>query len=541
MGLPSPSFARALALLGALLAISALAVVGRLATAAHAAPGELFFSEYVEGSSNNKALEIFNGTGAPVTLTGTYDVQIFANGSALATATIPLTGTVADGDVFVLAQVNAVAAILAQSDQTTSNFLFNGDDSSLCGSPERSSTSSVRSGPIREPNGARVRPVRPTTRSSGSRPSRPVTPTARTRSTRRPSGMDSPSTRSPGLAAHSVSGGGPAIHREEEAGSMRLTMRSRSTRTTKRPSSVSSRNDSGSALAVVSVTDPANGDVTIARRRRRRELRARRRLQRHRFVHVLRLGFERTERHGDGDCDGFPVNDDPDPEDDAASTSEDTAVTVDVLTNDDDVDGDSLSVSVVEGARPRRRDGGGGREARELRSRPRLERRRDTRVRRSRMHTAEPSRAEIVLTVISVNDPPTRPCRFGNGRRRRKRSCSTFSETTWPAQPTRTARRSSSPRSVLPRTARPSCSRPAADAGKVRYTPTAGYAGADSFSYVLSDGIGDGDRQCLDHGQGAARRRPRAALLRRSSARSGTTSSKGLRETTSSGHGAGTT
>ena len=26
-------------------------------------PTELFFSEYIEGSSNNKALEIYNGTG----------------------------------------------------------------------------------------------------------------------------------------------------------------------------------------------------------------------------------------------------------------------------------------------------------------------------------------------------------------------------------------------------------------------------------------------------------------------------------------------
>ena len=34
-----------------------------------AAPSELFFSEYIEGSSNNKALEIFNGTGAAANLT----------------------------------------------------------------------------------------------------------------------------------------------------------------------------------------------------------------------------------------------------------------------------------------------------------------------------------------------------------------------------------------------------------------------------------------------------------------------------------------
>ena len=42
-----------------------LAVVGNISPAA-AAPTDLFFSEYIEGSSNNKALEIYNGTGAPV-------------------------------------------------------------------------------------------------------------------------------------------------------------------------------------------------------------------------------------------------------------------------------------------------------------------------------------------------------------------------------------------------------------------------------------------------------------------------------------------
>ena len=47
-----------------------------------AAPTELFFSEYIEGSSNNKAMEIYNGTGAPVNLAaGGYNVQMFFNGN----------------------------------------------------------------------------------------------------------------------------------------------------------------------------------------------------------------------------------------------------------------------------------------------------------------------------------------------------------------------------------------------------------------------------------------------------------------------------
>lgn len=94
-----------------------------------AAPTELFFSEYIEGSSNNKALEIYNGTGAPVNLaTGSYKVQMYFNGSASAGLTINLTGAVADGDVYVVAQSTANATILAQADQTNGAGWFNGDD-----------------------------------------------------------------------------------------------------------------------------------------------------------------------------------------------------------------------------------------------------------------------------------------------------------------------------------------------------------------------------------------------------------------------------
>ena len=96
---------------------------------ARAAPTELFFSEYVEGTSNNKALEIFNGTGATVDLTANnYTVQMCFNGSAGCSLTIPLAGTVAPGDVFVLAQSTASPVILAQADQTNGAGWFNGDD-----------------------------------------------------------------------------------------------------------------------------------------------------------------------------------------------------------------------------------------------------------------------------------------------------------------------------------------------------------------------------------------------------------------------------
>ena len=99
---------------------------------ARAAPTELFFSEYIEGTSNNKALEIFNGTGAPIDLAANgYAIQMFFNGNPAAGLTIGLTGTVAPGDVYVVAQSTASPVILAQADQTNGAGWFNGDDAVL--------------------------------------------------------------------------------------------------------------------------------------------------------------------------------------------------------------------------------------------------------------------------------------------------------------------------------------------------------------------------------------------------------------------------
>jgi predicted extracellular nuclease len=109
-----------------------IAVIGLVPGTATAAPSDVFFSEYIEGSSNNKALEIFNGTGAPIDLAaGGYQIQMAFNGSATPTLTIPLTGTVATGDVYVVAQASAGPAILAQADQTNGSGWFNGDDAIL--------------------------------------------------------------------------------------------------------------------------------------------------------------------------------------------------------------------------------------------------------------------------------------------------------------------------------------------------------------------------------------------------------------------------
>ena len=92
---------------------------------------DLFFSEYVEGSSNNKALEIANFTGAAVDLAG-YEIWLATNGAAFSATPQALTGTLAHGDVFLICHSSFAAALFATSncDLVVSSqvITFNGDD-----------------------------------------------------------------------------------------------------------------------------------------------------------------------------------------------------------------------------------------------------------------------------------------------------------------------------------------------------------------------------------------------------------------------------
>src|SRR5690348_5293049 len=110
--------------------VVAVPVVLAPVAASAAAPPDLMISEYVEGSGQNKAIEIWNGTGASVDLAAAgYSVQFFANANTTAGLTIGLTGSVAAGDVYVLAQSTADAAIIVAADQTNSSTSwFNGND-----------------------------------------------------------------------------------------------------------------------------------------------------------------------------------------------------------------------------------------------------------------------------------------------------------------------------------------------------------------------------------------------------------------------------
>ena len=119
--------------LGALttVALAAAALVTVPAGTSSGAPAtDLFISEYVEGSSFNKAIEISNSTGAPIDLAaGGYTLELYSNGSPTVSQSVALTGTIAAGDVFVAANERAAQAILDQADLISNAVInFNGDD-----------------------------------------------------------------------------------------------------------------------------------------------------------------------------------------------------------------------------------------------------------------------------------------------------------------------------------------------------------------------------------------------------------------------------
>lgn len=91
---------------------------------------DLFFSEYIEGSSNNKAIEIFNGTAQTVDLSQ-YTVELYSNGATAPGNSFTLSGTLESGKVYIIANSSAVAAIKDISNATATVTYFNGDDALL--------------------------------------------------------------------------------------------------------------------------------------------------------------------------------------------------------------------------------------------------------------------------------------------------------------------------------------------------------------------------------------------------------------------------
>ncbi|WGD34979.1 endonuclease [Olleya sp. YS] len=92
--------------------------------------GDLFFSEYIEGSSNNKALEIANFTGTDITDLSIYELRISSNGNASWTGTYNFPGgaSITNNDVYVIGNGSLAVCTGAVDDSNNTITGFNGND-----------------------------------------------------------------------------------------------------------------------------------------------------------------------------------------------------------------------------------------------------------------------------------------------------------------------------------------------------------------------------------------------------------------------------
>ncbi len=88
---------------------------------------DLFFSEYIEGNNQDKALEIYNPTDSTISLAN-YTVEFYTNGATVASSTLSLSGNILSNSTYVIANPDANATILAIADQTDASLSFNGND-----------------------------------------------------------------------------------------------------------------------------------------------------------------------------------------------------------------------------------------------------------------------------------------------------------------------------------------------------------------------------------------------------------------------------
>lgn len=94
------------------------------------AQAQLLISEYLEGSGNNKAVELSN-LGSDAVDLSQYRLALYANGKPISespTNSLALQGTLAPGATLVLANPSASSEILAKANRTSGNLVFNGDD-----------------------------------------------------------------------------------------------------------------------------------------------------------------------------------------------------------------------------------------------------------------------------------------------------------------------------------------------------------------------------------------------------------------------------
>lgn len=92
---------------------------------------DLLFSEYIEGSGNNKALEIANNTGSSVSLSA-YSIKKQTNGAGSWSTGLALSGTLTTGSKFVIVNSSISSTCFSPSSAnistTATELTFNGND-----------------------------------------------------------------------------------------------------------------------------------------------------------------------------------------------------------------------------------------------------------------------------------------------------------------------------------------------------------------------------------------------------------------------------
>lgn len=89
---------------------------------------DLIISEYIEGSSFNKAIELYNGTGATIDLSE-YSLELHTNGATTAANKVTLSGSLASGETYVLYNTQANADIQSKGNIASNAVVnFNGND-----------------------------------------------------------------------------------------------------------------------------------------------------------------------------------------------------------------------------------------------------------------------------------------------------------------------------------------------------------------------------------------------------------------------------
>lgn len=88
---------------------------------------EIYISEYVEGNSNNKAIELYNPSPVAINLEG-YHMETWNNGATEATNTQLLEGMIEPNDVFVIMNFLAAPELYQAADIESQVTWFNGND-----------------------------------------------------------------------------------------------------------------------------------------------------------------------------------------------------------------------------------------------------------------------------------------------------------------------------------------------------------------------------------------------------------------------------